>query len=147
MYESTRGSGFGAEVKRRIMLGTYVLSAGYYDAYYRKAQQVRTLISRDYDAAFESVDAIALPTSPTGAFRLGERTDDPVLMYLADVFTVGANLAGVPAISVPCGFTEENLPVGLQLTSRKMDETTLFRIAAAYERATDWHQRVPAPLS
>ena len=105
MYEPTRGAGFGAEVKRRIMLGTYVLSAGYYDAYYRKAQQVRTLISRDYDAAFEQVDVIALPTSPTGAFRLGERTADPVLMYLADVFTVGANLAGVPAITVPCGFT------------------------------------------
>jgi aspartyl-tRNA(Asn)/glutamyl-tRNA(Gln) amidotransferase subunit A len=143
MYESTRGHGFGAEVKRRIMLGTYVLSAGYYDAYYRKAQQVRTLISRDYDAAFEQVDVIALPTSPTGAFRLGERTSDPVLMYLADVFTVGANLAGVPAISIPCGFTSSNLPVGLQLTSRKMDEATLLRAAAAYERATDWHERRP----
>jgi aspartyl-tRNA(Asn)/glutamyl-tRNA(Gln) amidotransferase subunit A len=125
------------------MLGTYVLSAGYYDAYYRKAQQVRTLISRDYDAAFEQVDVIALPTSPTGAFRLGERTSDPVLMYLADVFTVGANLAGVPAISIPCGFTSSNLPVGLQLTSRKMDEATLLRAAAAYERATDWHERRP----
>jgi aspartyl-tRNA(Asn)/glutamyl-tRNA(Gln) amidotransferase subunit A len=143
MYERTRGAGFGAEVKRRIMLGTYVLSAGYYDAYYRKAQQVRTLISRDYDAAFEHVDTIALPTSPTGAFRLGERTADPVLMYLADVFTVGANLAGVPAITVPCGFTSSNLPVGLQLTSRKMDETTMLRVAAAYERATDWHERQP----
>jgi aspartyl-tRNA(Asn)/glutamyl-tRNA(Gln) amidotransferase subunit A len=143
MYERTRGQGFGAEVKRRIMLGTYVLSAGYYDAYYRKAQQVRTLISRDYDAAFEQVDVIALPTSPTGAFRLGERTSDPVLMYLADVFTVGANLAGVPAISIPCGFTSSNLPVGLQLTSRKMDEATLLRAAAAYERATDWHERRP----
>jgi aspartyl-tRNA(Asn)/glutamyl-tRNA(Gln) amidotransferase subunit A len=126
------------------MLGTYVLSAGYYDAYYRKAQQVRTLISRDYDAAFEQVDVIALPTSPTDAFRLGERTSDPVLMYLADVFTVGANLAGVPAISVPCGFTSSNLPVGLQLTSRKMDEATLLRAAAAYERATDWHDQAPA---
>jgi aspartyl-tRNA(Asn)/glutamyl-tRNA(Gln) amidotransferase subunit A len=143
MYERTRGQGFGAEVKRRIMLGTYVLSAGYYDAYYRKAQQVRTLISRDYDAAFEQVEVIALPTSPTGAFRLGERTSDPVLMYLADVFTVGANLAGVPAISIPCGFTSSNLPVGLQLTSRKMDEATLLRAAAAYERATDWHERRP----
>jgi aspartyl-tRNA(Asn)/glutamyl-tRNA(Gln) amidotransferase subunit A len=143
MYERTRGAGFGAEVKRRIMLGTYVLSAGYYDAYYRKAQQVRTLISRDYDAAFEQVDVIALPTSPTGAFRLGERTADPVLMYLADVFTVGANLAGVPAISVPCGFTGDNLPVGLQLTSRKMGDATLLRAAAAFERATDWHERTP----
>ncbi len=135
MYDRTRGAGFGAEVKRRIMLGTYVLSAGYYDAYYRKAQQVRTLISRDYDEAFAQVDAVALPTSPTGAFRLGERTADPVLMYLADVFTVGANLAGLPAITVPCGFTEGRLPVGLQLTGRKMDERTLLRLASAYETA------------
>jgi aspartyl-tRNA(Asn)/glutamyl-tRNA(Gln) amidotransferase subunit A len=147
MYERTRGAGFGAEVKRRIMLGTYVLSAGYYDAYYRRAQQIRTLISNDYEAAFERVDAIALPTSPTGAFRLGERTSDPVLMYLADVFTVGANLAGVPAISVPCGFTGDNLPVGMQLTTRKMDETTAVRIAAAYERVTDWHERLPPVLN
>ena len=143
MYERTRGAGFGAEVKRRIVLGTYVLSAGYYDAYYRKAQQIRTLIGGDYDKAFEEVDAIALPTSPTGAFRLGERTADPVQMYLADVFTVTANLVGVPSISVPCGFTGGNLPVGLQLTSRKMDESTAIRIAAAYERLTDWHDRQP----
>jgi aspartyl-tRNA(Asn)/glutamyl-tRNA(Gln) amidotransferase subunit A len=147
MYEHTRGEGFGAEVKRRIMLGTYVLSAGYYDAYYRKAQQIRTLISRDYDAAFEQADVIALPTSPTAAFPLGERTDDPVLMYLADVFTVGANLAGVPALTVPCGFTAAGLPVGLQLTARKMDETTVLRAAAAYERATEWHERVPPGVS
>ena len=147
MYERTRGAGFGAEVKRRIMLGTYVLSAGYYDAYYRKAQQIRTLISTDYDRAFDQVDAIALPTSPTGAFRLGERTSDPVLMYLADVFTVGANLVGVPSLSVPCGFTRANLPVGLQLTTRKMDESTAIRIAAAYERLTDWHDRQPGPLT
>jgi aspartyl-tRNA(Asn)/glutamyl-tRNA(Gln) amidotransferase subunit A len=144
MYERTRGAGFGAEVKRRIMLGTYVLSAGYYDAYYRKAQQVRTLISGDYDAAFKNVDVIALPTSPTGAFKLGERTADPVLMYLADVFTVGANLAGVPAITVPCGFTQQQLPVGFQLTAAKMNEPALLRVAAAYERATDWHTRQPA---
>jgi aspartyl-tRNA(Asn)/glutamyl-tRNA(Gln) amidotransferase subunit A len=143
MYEATRGSGFGAEVKRRIMLGTYVLSAGYYDAYYLKAQQVRTLIGRDYDAAFEKVDVIALPTSPTGAFPLGERTSDPVLMYLADVFTVGANLAGVPAITVPCGLTSAQLPVGLQFTARKMDETTLLRVASGYQHATDWHARRP----
>lgn len=143
MYERTRGAGFGAEIKRRIMLGTYVLSAGYYEAYYVKAQQVRTLISRDYDAAFGKVDAIALPTSPTGAFRLGERTADPVLMYLADVFTVGANLAGVPAISIPCGLTEGRLPVGLQLTARAMDEPTLFRIARVFERVTDWHTLLP----
>jgi aspartyl-tRNA(Asn)/glutamyl-tRNA(Gln) amidotransferase subunit A len=146
MYERTRGAGFGAEVKRRIMLGTYVLSAGYYEAYYRKAQQVRTLIGADYDAAFETVDAIALPTSPTGAFRLGERTSDPVLMYLADVFTVGANLAGLPAITVPCGFTDENLPVGLQLTSRKMDEEAAIRIASVFERLTDWHARTPPAM-
>jgi aspartyl-tRNA(Asn)/glutamyl-tRNA(Gln) amidotransferase subunit A len=142
MYERTRGTGFGAEVKRRIMLGTYVLSAGYYDAYYLKAQQVRTLIARDYAAAFANVDAIALPTSPTGAFRLGERTADPVRMYLADVFTVGANLAGLPAISVPCGFTE-GLPVGLQLMAPAMKEATLFRIAGAFEAATDWHLQRP----
>jgi aspartyl-tRNA(Asn)/glutamyl-tRNA(Gln) amidotransferase subunit A len=144
MYERTRGGGFGPEVKRRIMLGTYVLSAGYYDAYYRKAQQVRTLISRDYDAAFERADVIALPTSPTGAFRIGERTSDPVLMYLADVFTVGANLAGVPAITVPCGLTTEGLPVGLQLTAPKMQESAALRVAAVYERATGWHERLPA---
>jgi aspartyl-tRNA(Asn)/glutamyl-tRNA(Gln) amidotransferase subunit A len=142
-YARTRGAGFGAEVKRRIMLGTYVLSAGYYDAYYLKAQQVRTLISRDYDAAFQHVDVIALPTSPTGAFKLGERTSDPVLMYLADVFTVGANLAGVPAITVPCGVTDGILPVGLQLTAAKMNEPTLLRVARAYESATDWHEHVP----
>jgi aspartyl-tRNA(Asn)/glutamyl-tRNA(Gln) amidotransferase subunit A len=147
MYERTRGAGFGAEVKRRIMLGTYVLSAGYYEAYYLKAQQVRTLISRDYEAAFAEVDAIALPTSPTGAFRLGERTSDPVLMYLADVFTVGADLAGVPAITVPCGLTSANLPVGLQLTTPKMDETSALRVAVAYERATDWHDRRPPAFS
>jgi aspartyl-tRNA(Asn)/glutamyl-tRNA(Gln) amidotransferase subunit A len=146
MYERTRGAGFGPEVKRRIMLGTYVLSAGYYDAYYRRAQQVRTLITADHDAAFEQVDAIAVPTSPTGAFRLGERTADPVLMYLADVFTVGANLVGAPSISVPCGFTGNNLPVGLQLTARKMDDNTAIRIAAAYERTTAWHEKQP-PVS
>ena len=146
MYESTRGRGFGAEVKRRIMLGTYVLSAGYYDAYYLKAQQIRTLIGDDYEAAFAQVDVIALPTSPTGAFPLGERTSDPVLMYLADVFTVGANLAGVPAITVPCGLTAAQLPVGLQLTARKMDEGMLFRVASAFQHATDWHARRP-PLS
>jgi aspartyl-tRNA(Asn)/glutamyl-tRNA(Gln) amidotransferase subunit A len=143
MYERTRGEGFGPEVKRRIMLGTYVLSAGYYDAYYRKAQQVRTLISHDYASAFEQVHAIALPTSPTGAFPLGERTADPMLMYLADVFTVGANLAGVPAITVPCGLTDAGLPVGLQLTVPKMEDLTALRVGAAYQRVTDWHERVP----
>jgi aspartyl-tRNA(Asn)/glutamyl-tRNA(Gln) amidotransferase subunit A len=144
MYERTRGAGFGAEVKRRIMLGTYVLSAGYYDAYYLKAQQVRTLIKDDYEKPLERVDLVAMPTSPTGAFPLGERTADPVQMYLADVFTVGANLAGLPAITVPCGFTAEDLPVGLQLTGRRMDEASVLRAAAAYERVTVWTQERPA---
>jgi aspartyl-tRNA(Asn)/glutamyl-tRNA(Gln) amidotransferase subunit A len=125
-------------VKRRIMLGTYVLSAGYYDAYYLKAQQVRTLIRRDYEQAFARVDVVAMPTSPTPAFRLGEKTDDPLQMYLADVFTVSANLSGLPAISVPCGFSGGRLPIGLQLTGRAFDEATLLRIAGAYERRTEW---------
>ena len=122
MYERTRDEGFGAEVKRRIMLGTYVLSAGYYDAYYLKAQQVRTLLRQDYERAFATVDVVAMPTTPTPAFRLGEKTDDPLQMYLADVFTVSANLAGLPAISVPCGFSPDRLPIGLQLTGRMFDE-------------------------
>jgi aspartyl-tRNA(Asn)/glutamyl-tRNA(Gln) amidotransferase subunit A len=143
MYARTRAQGFGAEVKRRIMLGTYVLSAGYYDAYYLKAQQVRTLILRDYDRAFERVDVVAMPTSPTAAFRIGERVADPLQMYLADVFTVSANLAGLPAVSVPCGFTADRLPVGLQLTGRRFDEATLLRVADAYERDTEWSTQVP----
>jgi aspartyl-tRNA(Asn)/glutamyl-tRNA(Gln) amidotransferase subunit A len=142
MYSRTRDQGFGTEVKRRIMLGTYVLSAGYYDAFYLKAQQVRTLLRQDYDAAFEHVEVVAMPTSPTPPFRLGEKTDDPLQMYLADVFTVSANLAGLPAISVPCGFTE-HLPIGLQLTGRLFDESTLLRVADAYERVTDWHTHAP----
>jgi aspartyl-tRNA(Asn)/glutamyl-tRNA(Gln) amidotransferase subunit A len=144
MYEKTRDQGFGTEVKRRIMLGTYVLSAGYYDAYYLKAQQVRTLIRQDYDAAFQAVDAIAMPTTPTPAFELGARLDDPLQMYLNDVFTVSANLAGLPAISVPCGLTPERLPVGLQLVGRAFDEARLLRIAHAYELATAWHTAAPA---
>jgi aspartyl-tRNA(Asn)/glutamyl-tRNA(Gln) amidotransferase subunit A len=143
MYARTRERGFGAEVKRRIMLGTYVLSAGYYEAYYLKAQQVRTLIMRDYDQAFERVDVVAMPTSPTPAFKLGERVADPLQMYLADVFTASANLAGLPAVSVPCGFTTDRLPVGLQLTGRRFDEATLLRVADAYERATDWWKTIP----
>jgi aspartyl-tRNA(Asn)/glutamyl-tRNA(Gln) amidotransferase subunit A len=138
MYDRTRSAGFGAEVKRRIMLGTYVLSAGYYDAYYLKAQQVRTLIRRDYERAFATVDAVALPTTPTPAFRLGEHTNDPLEMYLADVFTVSAPLSGLPAISVPCGYTKARLPMGLHLTGRAWDESTIFRMADAYERATPW---------
>jgi aspartyl-tRNA(Asn)/glutamyl-tRNA(Gln) amidotransferase subunit A len=144
MYARTREVGFGPEVKRRIMLGTYVLSAGYYEAYYRKAQQVRTLILRDYDHAFERVDVVAMPTSPTPAFKLGERVADPLQMYLADVFTVSANLAGLPAVSVPCGFTADHLPIGLQLTGRRFDESTLLRIADAYERDTSWWKEAPA---
>jgi aspartyl-tRNA(Asn)/glutamyl-tRNA(Gln) amidotransferase subunit A len=135
MYDRSRDAGFGAEVKRRIMLGTYVLSAGYYDAYYLKAQQVRTLIRRDFEDAFKGADAIALPTTPSAAFKLGEKTSDPMQMYLEDIFTVSAPLAGLPALSVPCGLTRDRLPIGLQLTGRAWDEGTLLRIADAYERA------------
>ena len=138
MYDQTRSRGFGAEVKRRIVLGTYVLSAGYYDAYYLKAQQVRTLIRRDFEHAFAQVDAIAVPTTPTPAFKLGERSDDPLQMYLSDIFTVSAPLSGLPAISVPCGLTAGRLPIGLQLTGRAWDEGTLLRIAHGFERATPW---------
>ena len=149
MYNRTRDQGFGAEVKRRIILGTYVLSAGYYDAYYLKAQQVRTLIRGDYETAFERADVVAMPTSPTAAFKLGERLKDPLQMYLADVFTVSANLAGLPAISVPCGFARgtctgvPQLPIGLQLTGRMFDEATLLRAADAYQRDTDWWRTEP----
>jgi aspartyl-tRNA(Asn)/glutamyl-tRNA(Gln) amidotransferase subunit A len=143
MYRHTRSEGFGPEVKRRILLGTYVLSAGYYDAYYRKAQQVRTLIRQDFARAFEQCDAIALPTVPTPAWRLGERVADPLAMYLSDVFTVPVNLAGLPALQVPCGFVA-GLPVGLQLIGRPLDEARLLRLGDAYQRETDWHERVPA---
>ncbi|RJQ24316.1 MAG: Asp-tRNA(Asn)/Glu-tRNA(Gln) amidotransferase subunit GatA [Nitrospiraceae bacterium] len=143
MYMNTRQSGFGAEVKRRIILGTYALSSGYYDAYYKKAQQVRTLIKQDFEKAFEQVDIIVTPTSPTPAFRAGEKTDDPLRMYLADIFTISVNLAGVPGISVPCGFTSQNLPVGLQIIGKHFDEETILKTAYAYEQATDWHKRKP----
>ena len=146
MYTHSRSEGFGAEVKRRIMLGTYVLSAGYYDAFYLKAQQVRTLLRRDYDRAFDAADVIAMPTSPIPPFGLGEKTDDPLQMYLADIFTVSANLAGVPAISVPCGFVErggDRLPIGFQLAGRPFDEPTLLRAADAYERLTRWPTVAP----
>ena len=143
MYSRTRDEGFGAEVKRRIMLGTYVLSAGYYDAFYLKAQQLRTLLRRDYEQAFDRADVVAMPTTPTPPFRLGEKTADPLQMYLADVFTVSANLTGLPALSVPCGFAHERLPVGLQLTGRTFDEATLLRIGDAYERMTGWHKESP----
>ena len=134
MYRQTRDGGFGMEVKRRIMLGTYALSAGYYDAYYLKAQKVRTLLTRDFDEAFKKVDVIAGPTAPTPAFRLGEKLDDPLAMYLADIYTVTANLAGIPGISVPCGETREGLPIGLQIFGRHFDEATVLRVAHAYER-------------
>jgi aspartyl-tRNA(Asn)/glutamyl-tRNA(Gln) amidotransferase subunit A len=144
MYERTRRDGFGAEVKRRIILGTFVLSAGYRDAYYVKAQQVRTLIARDLDAALEAADVLALPTSPTTAFALGERTADPLSMYLSDVFTVGAPLAGLPAMSVPCGFSGEGLPIGLQLIGRRRDEGGMLRVADAFERDAGVWQRAPS---
>ncbi len=144
MYDRTRHDGFGDEVKRRIMLGTYALSAGYYDAYYLKAQQVRTLIRNDYDAAFEQVDAVAMPTTPTTAFRLGERSDDPLQLYVGDVFTASANLTGLPAVSVPCGRDDAGLPVGLQLIGRAFDEETLIGIGAAYEEQAPWWREPPA---
>ena len=135
MYRKTRGEGFGAECKRRIMLGTYVLSAGYYDAYYLKAQKVRALIARDFARAFEQVDAIVAPVSPFPAFKLGEKVDDPVAMYLSDIFTITGSLAGIPCMSVPCGRTAEGLPVGMQILTKHFDETTMFRIADAFEKA------------
>ncbi|MFQ5513530.1 MAG: Asp-tRNA(Asn)/Glu-tRNA(Gln) amidotransferase subunit GatA [Myxococcota bacterium] len=143
MYRRTRSQGFGAEVKRRILLGTFVLSAGYYDAYYRKAQQVRTLIRRDFEQAFERCDVILLPTTPSSAWPLGELVDDPLAMYLSDRFTVGVNLAGLPAVSLPCGFTKAGLPIGLQLVGRALDEPTLIRVGDAYQRCTDWHRALP----
>src|SRR6202161_2070182 len=135
MYRRSRDESFGAEVKRRIMLGTYALSAGYYDAYYLKAQKVRTLLTRDFEEAFAKVDAIVTPTSPTAAFRLGEKSNDPLAMYLADIYTVTADLAGIPGISVPCGETKEKLPIGLQILGKHFDEATILRVANAYEQA------------
>jgi aspartyl-tRNA(Asn)/glutamyl-tRNA(Gln) amidotransferase subunit A len=135
MYRKTRDAGFGPEVKRRIMLGTYALSAGYYDAYYLKAQRVRSLLARDFDEAFTRVDAIVTPTTPTPAFKLGEKTDDPLAMYLADIYTVTANLVGVPGISVPCGQSKEGLPIGLQILAKHFDESTVFRLAHVVEHA------------
>jgi aspartyl-tRNA(Asn)/glutamyl-tRNA(Gln) amidotransferase subunit A len=137
MYRLSREEGFGAEVKRRIMLGTYVLSAGYYDAYYLKAQRVRTLIAQDFAQAFEKVDAIVAPVSPFPAFKLGEKVDDPVSMYLSDIYTITGSLAGIPCMSVPCGNTSEGLPVGLQILTKHFDESTMFRVADAYERASN----------
>jgi len=143
MYKATRDKGFGAEVKRRIMLGTYSLSSGYYDAYYKKASQVRTLIRRDFDEAFKDCDVILTPTTPSAAFKKGEKTDDPLTMYLSDIFTISCNLAGIPGISVPCGMTSNGLPIGLQILAPSMEEARLFRAAHAFEAATDWHTRRP----
>jgi aspartyl-tRNA(Asn)/glutamyl-tRNA(Gln) amidotransferase subunit A len=143
MYGRTRAEGFGPEVKRRIMLGTYALSAGYYEAYYGKAQRVRTLVRRDFQQAFERVDILACPTAPNVAFKLGEK-GDPLQMYLCDVFTIPVNLAGLPGLSLPCGFTQSGLPIGLQLIGKPFDESTLLSAAYAFEQATPWHARAPA---
>ena len=140
-YMQTRAEGFGPEVKRRIMLGTYALSAGYYDAYYKKGQQVRTLIMQDFAKAFEQCDVIATPTSPSPAFGIGEKATDPLQMYLSDIFTISVNLAGVPAISLPCGFTADNLPIGLQIIGKSFDESTVLKAAYAFEQSTSWHTR------
>jgi aspartyl-tRNA(Asn)/glutamyl-tRNA(Gln) amidotransferase subunit A len=144
MFKQTRGTGFGEEVKRRIMLGTYALSAGYYDAYYGQAQKVRTLIKRDFEDAFEHVDVIAAPVAPTTAFRIGEHTDDPLAMYLQDIFTLPANLAGVPGIAFPVGFDSGQLPIGMQLMGPHFGEEALFKTAHAYQKVTDWHNQYPA---
>jgi len=143
MYKKTRKEGFGDEAKRRIILGTFALSSGYYDAYYSKALKVRTLIKRDFDEAFEKFDAIITPTSPTPAFKIGEKISDPLTMYLSDIFTISANLAGIPGISVPCGFTKDNLPIGLQILGKSFDEETILRIAYNYEQNTEWHKIKP----
>ena len=143
MYMKTREEGFGSEVKRRIMLGTYALSAGYYDAYYGKAQAVRTLIKRDFTAAFEEVDFIVTPVTPTPAFKFGEKSADPLQMYLSDIFTLSVNLAGLPAIAVPCGFSGSGLPIGMQVIGRPFEESTILRAAYAYEQSTQWHTRKP----
>jgi len=144
MYTRTRASGFGAEVKRRIMVGTYTLSAGYYDAYYLKAQKVRTLIKQDFERAFEQVDVLVSPTAPTTAFKAGEKTADPLSMYLTDLMTIPVNLAGLPGLSLPCGFDHLGLPIGLQLIGKALREDQLIQVAYAYEQATPWHQRMPA---
>ena len=141
MYEESRDQGFGPESKRRIMLGTYSLSSGYYDAYYLRGLKVRTLIKNDFEEAFKKVDAIITPTSPTTAFKVGERTQDPLSMYLSDIFTISANLSGIPAISIPCGYSDDGLPIGLQVLTKAFDEEMLFRVAHTYEQQTDWHKK------
>jgi aspartyl-tRNA(Asn)/glutamyl-tRNA(Gln) amidotransferase subunit A len=144
MYRKTRAEGFGAEVKRRILVGTYVLSHGYYDAYYLKAQQVRRLIADDFTNAYRDCDVIMGPTAPTAAFEIGAKADDPVQMYLNDIFTVAGNLTGAPAMSIPCGFDRRGLPIGLQIQARAFDEARIVDVGARYQQATDWHARVPA---
>jgi len=143
MYSSTRAQGFGTEVKRRIMLGTYALSSGYYDAYYLKAQKVRTLIRQDFEQAFAKFDVLVTPTAPTPAFRIGEKVDDPLQMYLSDIFTIPCNLAGLPGISIPCGLSKEGLPIGLQILGKPFEEGKILRAAHAFQQATDWHLRRP----
>jgi len=143
MYKKTRSEGFGSEVKLRIMLGTYALSSGYYDAYYLKALKVRTLIKGDFDKAFEKCDVLLTPTSPTPAFKFGEKMDDPLTMYLSDVFTVNCNLAGIPGISLPCGFSSSVLPIGLQILGKPFDEEAIFRVAYTFEQNTDYHLKRP----
>lgn len=143
MYKKTREEGFGAEVKRRIMLGTYTLSSGYYDAYYLKAQKVRTLIKKDFDDTFKNCDILLTPTAPTPAFKIGEKFDNPIQMYLSDIFTISVNLAGVPAISIPCGFSKNGLPIGLQIIGRHFDEETIIRAAYTFEQNTDYHTKKP----
>jgi aspartyl-tRNA(Asn)/glutamyl-tRNA(Gln) amidotransferase subunit A len=146
-YKATRGEGFGPEVKRRIMLGTYALSAGYYDAYYGKAQAVRTLIKQDFTQAFEQVDVIVAPTAPKTAFKIGQNADDPLAMYLEDVFTLPGSLAGICGLNVPCGFDNAGLPIGLQIMGKAFGEATVLRVGHAYEQSTQWHHRKPALLS
>jgi aspartyl-tRNA(Asn)/glutamyl-tRNA(Gln) amidotransferase subunit A len=141
MYRRTRSRGFGAEVQRRIIIGTYCLSAGYYEAYYGKASQVRTLIVEDFKKAFEACDVIACPTAPTPAFKIGEKIDDPLTMYLSDIFTISANLAGIPALSVPCGFSAAGLPIGLQLMGTHFGEEMILRVAHRFEQANDFHKK------
>ncbi|MCM3674611.1 Asp-tRNA(Asn)/Glu-tRNA(Gln) amidotransferase subunit GatA [Peribacillus simplex] len=143
MYKQTRAEGFGDEVKRRIMLGTFSLSSGYYDAYYKKAQKVRTLIKKDFEDVFEKYDVIVGPTTPTSAFKIGEKVDDPLTMYANDILTIPVNLAGVPGISVPCGFAANGLPLGLQMIGKHFDESTIYRAAHAFEQATDFHKQFP----
>jgi aspartyl-tRNA(Asn)/glutamyl-tRNA(Gln) amidotransferase subunit A len=143
MYKKTRAQGFGEEVKRRILIGTYVLSHGYYDAYYLRAQKVRRLIARDFEEVFQRCDVIVGPTSPTTAFRIGERASDPVQMYLSDIYTIAVNLAGLPGLSIPCGFDRDGLPVGLQVIGNYFTEARMLNLAHQYQLATDWHVRAP----